>query len=749
MPRPSARLHSNTPAAAAGRAARARLAPWIYFILPLATLCFLLGGPRAWPQALLWTAPVWACVAADYFSPAERAAPRPGRLDWLLDARLYALFGLQLANVALLLEFAGRLRWATPAEFCESAANLLALRVLAGSTACCCGIALAHELIHRRARHLRWMGRMLLWTVCYDHFAVGHAGVHHRLAATPADPATARFGERFGDFFWRSLRGQWLAAWRLETRRLARLQAPARWARHRVAQGLAVQLALLGLVYAGFGLLPLLLFLYLAWVAVRMLEAVNYVQHWGLARAGARCGGADAWSCDSWFSLHAFIGLTRHADHHARAGRPCHRLLHRAESPRLPGGYFVMALLVRLRNGLFCELAARELKARKLGPFRPGGEPFSPAGIVFAAGSVKVSAADGLPGKKPRARLPLKFLETLMIKNKLNLAGLMMAGLLALTFFSPAQAGVYKCTDAHQRTFYQDKPCQDLIATRLPAWLNGLAGREEERAFLWKAVGDKGTVYLLGALRYGTQSMYPLPQMVMDAFGAANVLVMEADIWNEAEKERAALLKGRGRYADKDSLEAHVKPVTWGKAVEIGKKLGINKEHLGQYQPWLAAIMLTDESLKQAGYTPDLSVEQTFMREAQGKKAMLNLENVQDQIKTYEELTGLEQEQMLLQSLQELGRAPDIYTSTADAWKHGDAEAMEMLTRQSYDLGSELSAKLFKIFYEDRAERMTNTLKEMSSDGQTYFVVAGSGLLVGDHGILKLLERKGFKVTQP
>jgi alkane 1-monooxygenase len=386
--------------------------PWLCFILPAATLGFLLGGPHAWLPALLWTLPLWLCVAADYFSPADRAGPGPGWPAWLLDARLYALFALQWANIVLLLALASRLRWGTPAEFAEGAANLLAVRVLAGSSSCCCGIAAAHELIHRPSRHLRWMGRALLWTVCYDHFALGHVPGHHRLASTPRDPATARFGERFGDFFWRSLRGQWLDAWRREARRLAGVAGPGRWLRHRVLQGQAVQLAWLALVLACFGPLALAVFLYQSWVAVRLLEAVNYVQHWGLARAGSRFGGADAWACDSWFTQHVFIGLSLHADHHMGGGKPCHRLGHRQESPRLPAGYFVMALLVRLDNGWYCELAGRELAARRLGPFlpgrRPGVEHFLPGGIVFVGGSVKVNGADGL-ARKARRRLPFKF----------------------------------------------------------------------------------------------------------------------------------------------------------------------------------------------------------------------------------------------------------------------------------------------------------------------------------------------------
>jgi uncharacterized protein YbaP (TraB family) len=337
-----------------------------------------------------------------------------------------------------------------------------------------------------------------------------------------------------------------------------------------------------------------------------------------------------------------------------------------------------------------------------------------------------------------------------MTKNKLDLAGLIAAGLLAPAFFAPAQAGLYKCSDKTGRTYYQDKPCQDLIATRLPSWLTSLSGREEERAFLWKAVGEKGTVYLLGSPHYGMQTFYPLPQMVMDAFGNAQVVVVEADLWNIGDKERDNLLRSRGRYEGKsDSLDDHVKPVTWAKVVEVGKKLGFNEEMLRPYKPWRAALLLGTESLKQAGYTPELSVAQTFIRESQTRKPVVQMGSAEDQIKEMEELSDREQEQLLLQTLAELGRAPDLYKNIAEAWKKGDAESMDQITRQSYDLSGDVSAKLFKIFFEDSNEKIANRLKEMAADDKILFVVVGAGRLGGDKGILKLLQDRKFNVTQP
>jgi len=335
-----------------------------------------------------------------------------------------------------------------------------------------------------------------------------------------------------------------------------------------------------------------------------------------------------------------------------------------------------------------------------------------------------------------------------MSNNKRDLGGFVLTGFLALVFSSPAGAGLFKCTDANGRTHYQDKPCQDLTTARLPGNLARLVGKQEEQSFLWKAVGEKGTLYLFGSLNYGRQDMSPFPQMVMDAFGSSNVVVVETDVRNLGEKELFALLKGKGRYDDKTTLEAHVKPPTWNKAVAVAKKLGINEEGLGQYKPWLAALVLSAESRIQAGFTPELTISRSFLKETQGKKPALEMESMDDQIKLLEEMSPLEQEQFLLQTLQELGRAPDYYNNLVEAWRKGDAESMDQLVRQSYD-GGDVSSNLFKAFIEDRNERMATRLKEFAGEDKTYFIIVGAANLGGDKGLLKLLQTKGMKITQP
>lgn len=320
--------------------------------------------------------------------------------------------------------------------------------------------------------------------------------------------------------------------------------------------------------------------------------------------------------------------------------------------------------------------------------------------------------------------------------------------LLLLIPLQGAEAGVYKCTDAMNRVFYQDKACQELNTEKLPTHLSQMGEKDDRRSFLWKATSGKGTAYLLGSLHFGAQDMYPLPERITDAFAAANVLVVEANLRNLGPDEAAKKLTAKGLYTDGSTLEEHVKPATWRKLTEIAKGLGVNEDALRPQKPWAAALTLTGKALAQGGFAEDLGVDQAFIKEAGGKKPILELETVDEQLKLFDQFSAQEQEQMLLQTLQDIARSPGIFKDIQSAWKKGDLEAIDVITRQRFD-GAPLSTKLFQTLFTDRNTAMANQIDEMLADGRVYFIVIGAAHLAGEQGIIKLLEDKGYRISQP
>lgn len=339
------------------------------FVLPVTTLAFLLTAPHPWYLSLPWVAVVVASVVADKRSPAEHRQPALRLAAWPFDAVLYVLVAMQVANVGLacwMVSQHGFFRMDTLVGW-----------ILVGINSGYSGIVVAHELIHRPSRRMQRLGRLLLCTVLYEHFYTEHVRGHHARVGTPEDPATARFGETYLQFFKRTVPAQFRSAWRLETRRLGDEDMSLldrRILRSRVLQGLLCEWGLALAVGLVLGLGAFVFFLAQALMAIRLLEAVNYFEHWGLLRSGKRVSPIDSWDTDSRFTLYTLVGLSRHADHHAFATRPYQQLRHWEESPKLPYGYFGMVELAILHNRRFRKVMTEELRRRKLGPFAEGAE---------------------------------------------------------------------------------------------------------------------------------------------------------------------------------------------------------------------------------------------------------------------------------------------------------------------------------------------------------------------------------------
>lgn len=350
----------------AAETARVWVLHLLCFVLPIASLVFLLTAPHPWYASLPWLLVVVGSIVLDMRSPSERRQPAATMPGWPFDAVLYVLFALQLVNVALLVRMV-----ALHGFF---AADTLVGLLLVGINSGYSGLVVAHELIHRASPAMQQLGRLMLASVLYEHFATEHVRGHHMRVATGDDPATARFGEHPGRFFLRTVPAQFRSAWRLEAKRLGDADMPwwdPRLLRSRVVHGLALEWGIALAILVALGPGAFAIFLLQALIAIRLLEAVNYFEHWGLERTTRRVRTIDSWDTDSWFTLYTLVGLSRHADHHAHASRPFHQLRWFEESPKLPYGYFGTTLMTLFAHKRLRTLLTAELERRRLGPFAP------------------------------------------------------------------------------------------------------------------------------------------------------------------------------------------------------------------------------------------------------------------------------------------------------------------------------------------------------------------------------------------
>ncbi len=334
----------------------------LFAVLPLIWGMNQLGW-QAGSQALLWIGPLLVYVllpALDLRFGPDGQNPPDEVMDWLENDKYYrrctyvyvpfqylsVVLGAYLFTASDLgwLGYDGSLSWA------GKLGVALSVGVLGGV-----GINTAHEMGHKKESLERWLSKITLAQTCYGHFYIEHNRGHHVRVATPEDPASSRFGETFWEFLPRSVFGSLRSSLRLEAQRMRRLGRspwdPRTYLSNDVINAWLMSVVLWGVLIAVFGpaLIPFVIIQ--AVFGFSLLEAVNYLEHYGLLRQKAtadryeRCTPLHSWNSDHLVTNLFLYHLQRHSDHHANPTRRYQTLRSMDGAPNLPSGYASMIAL--------------------------------------------------------------------------------------------------------------------------------------------------------------------------------------------------------------------------------------------------------------------------------------------------------------------------------------------------------------------------------------------------------------------
>lgn len=207
------------------------------------------------------------------------------------------------------------------------------------------GMNVAHELGHKSKTYKHLLAHIVLLPSAYSHFRIEHNYGHHRFVATPKDPASAYYGESFWHFLPRTVWGGFKSAINIEKNRLARKHLSFWHPHNELLQAWTAGLIFHAGMLKIFGKKWLLLQSAQVAYSITLLEAVNYMEHYGLKRQRLANGDyapvtpQHSWNHNSLCSNVLFYHLQRHSDHHAHPSKPFQLLQTDVNAPTLPKGY--------------------------------------------------------------------------------------------------------------------------------------------------------------------------------------------------------------------------------------------------------------------------------------------------------------------------------------------------------------------------------------------------------------------------
>jgi uncharacterized protein YbaP (TraB family) len=269
---------------------------------------------------------------------------------------------------------------------------------------------------------------------------------------------------------------------------------------------------------------------------------------------------------------------------------------------------------------------------------------------------------------------------------------------------------------------------------------------QPKKNFLWKVKSETNVVYLLGSIHYMKKEYYPLDEKIEKAFDQSDILVVEVNI-NDPTKIDIQKLIESATYQGNETLESHLSPEIYERVKGELIGLGIAPEMVMKYKAWFLALTLASLEMKKLGFDPNYGIDQYFLSKANGKKKILELEKLNDQIDLFATLSEKDQELLLLYILKDIKVLERELHRLTHAWFTGDEKAIESIIKRSSQEDHRLVPIYEKMIYE-RNRNMASKVENFLKEKETYFVIVGAGHLVGNQGIVEILKLKGFHLEQ-
>ncbi len=276
-------------------------------------------------------------------------------------------------------------------------------------------------------------------------------------------------------------------------------------------------------------------------------------------------------------------------------------------------------------------------------------------------------------------------------------------------------------------------------------------------SMLWEVKGagldSRGvSIQLFGSLHVGKPEFYPLDGLIEDAFRSADHLVFEVDPTSATDPQAARMMQMRGMLPAGQTLQSVVSPEAYASLQKVLEGMGLPMAGVNNLKPWLVALMLTNMQVSALGYSALNGLEMYFITRKSPQSDILELESMEQQLTM---LDSLNPDMFLGYSLEDLQNGAAQLDKMVRAWRCADHEELAAFLFEDFTNPKSQSAseramldELQLRLFTERNVVMANGVEQFIRSGSgTYFVVVGSGHLLGQDSVVELLRAKGYEVN--
>lgn len=264
-----------------------------------------------------------------------------------------------------------------------------------------------------------------------------------------------------------------------------------------------------------------------------------------------------------------------------------------------------------------------------------------------------------------------------------------------------------------------------------------------EHGLLWR-VTKPGVPpsHVYGTIHVPDPRLAELPAPVREAFDAARSLMLEflPDPYSRERFLEASM------FLDGQTLEQKIGKADFERAFDHLQPIGLSREFVNKLKPWGVLLNLRNPE----GHRGSPLETQLLERAHQRRMPLFQIEEVEEQIFTFDEFPMASQVALLKHSLEHRAELLELNARTLEAYLAGDLAGIWRLREEFVRRHPQIAphqAVMTKRVVHDRSVVMAFRMQRQLRRGGA-FVALGALHLYGEKGVLALLEEDGYAAAR-
>lgn len=258
-----------------------------------------------------------------------------------------------------------------------------------------------------------------------------------------------------------------------------------------------------------------------------------------------------------------------------------------------------------------------------------------------------------------------------------------------------------------------------------------------DKGLLWK-IEKPGIAasYVFGTIHLEDTRVTTVPDIVKKTLSQSRSFTME--ILPSPQDDQVAAMTMV--FTDGRNLKQILGDDLFNAVIKAGEKNGLNRETLAMMKPW-AVMMLLSIPPPETG----IFLDKKLLDMARGK-SLHALETMEEQLSIFNNASMADQIHMLRETIDEYEAFPQEIEDMIRAYLARDLKTLLAISKDKIKPGDRIVEKFMTRLFEDRNHKMTERMQARLKEGNA-FIAFGALHLVGEEGVLQLLENKGYKIS--